>query len=93
MIFIGFPSLSRHVIARSINSLNTVQQLDDFKFSAIVWDDYDEARFVIVDAKTGSIQATRNLDFSNSKRTSGDTSASEAETAAEVAVEAAEAVP
>jgi hypothetical protein len=69
-VFISFPDLDRHVIARSIDSLDTVQQLDDSKFSAIVWGNYDEARFVIVDTKTGSIQDSRNLDFSRPRNTS-----------------------
>lgn len=94
LIFVSFPNLNRHVIAKSIDSLDTVQQLDDSKFSAIIWDDRDKARFVIVDAESGTIQATRNLDFSSSSRASGETSASIAGTEADdAAAEPAKAAP
>lgn len=62
-IFISFPNLDRHVIARSIDALDTVHQLDDSKFSAIVWDNHDDARFVIIDAQAGSILHSENLNL------------------------------
>ena len=66
IVFVRFPNLNRFVIARSIVALDTVQQLDDNSFSAIVWDTLDKARFIIVDSETGEIRTTRSLDFSNS---------------------------
>jgi hypothetical protein len=95
MIFISFPDLNRHVIARSVDALDTVQQLDDSKFSAIIWDDHEKGRFVIIDAQTGSIQSTRSLDFSRSRRTSGEEASPEAATAAaeDAARAAVEAAP
>ena len=74
LVFVSFPELNRFVVAQSIDALDTVQQLDDTEFSAIIWDDTEAARFVIVDTKTGGIIATRSLDFSISSRTSDDIS-------------------
>lgn len=89
-VFVSFPELNRFVVAQSIASLDTVQQLDDTEFSAIVWDDAEAARFVIVDAKNGKINATRRLEFSNSSRTSDDISSTNAGMEADAApVEAA----
>lgn len=75
-VFVSFPSLNRFIVARSIDSLDTVQQLDDIEFSAIIWDSLTTARFVIVDTTTGAITATRQLDFSGSKRSSNDSPSS-----------------
>ncbi|MED5546277.1 MAG: hypothetical protein VYD90_13600 [Pseudomonadota bacterium] len=72
IVFIAFPDLDRHVIARSVDALDTVQKLDDSLFSAIIWDSVEDARFVIVDAHTGAIRDTRSLNFPDTRRTSGD---------------------
>lgn len=72
-VFVSFPDLNRFTIARTIYALDTMQQLDDYSFSAIVWDEAEMARFIIVDARTGTIESTRSLDFRISRRPVRDT--------------------
>ena len=67
-VFVSFPELDRSVVARGIDALDTTQALDDNTFSAVIWSDLERARFIIVDARTGSIKASRPLDFSESRR-------------------------
>ena len=67
-VFVSFPDLNRFTIARGIDALDTTQQLDDDTFSAIVWDETEKARFIIVDARTGTIELARSLDFRISRR-------------------------
>ena len=67
-VFVSFPDLNRFTIARAIGALDTTQQLDDDTFSAIVWDETERARFIIVDARTGTIELSRSLDFRISRR-------------------------
>ncbi|MDG6078617.1 hypothetical protein E3U23_05345 [Erythrobacter litoralis] len=62
-VFVSFPDLNRFTIAREIDALDTTQQLDDDTFSAIVWDEAENARFIIVNARTGTIELARSLDF------------------------------
>lgn len=70
MVFINFPELQRFVIAREIYALDAIQELDDRAFSAVLWDGPRNARFIVVDTKTGTIKLTRELDFRQSGRTS-----------------------
>ena len=67
-VFVSFPELNRSVIARGIDALDTTQPLDDNNFSAIVWDELDKARFIIVDTSTGNIETSRSLDFGEGRR-------------------------
>lgn len=67
-VFVSFPELNRSIIARGIDALDTTQPLDDSNFSAIVWDELEMARFIIVDARTGKIETSRSLDFRKSGR-------------------------
>jgi hypothetical protein len=68
LVFVSFPELDRFTIARAIDALDTTQQIDDNTFSAIVWDEPELARFIIVDARTGAIELARSLDFRISRR-------------------------
>lgn len=72
-VFVSFPELNRFTIARAIDALDTTQPLDDNNFSAIVWDEPEMARFIIVDARTGKIGTTRSLDFKKSSRVATET--------------------
>ncbi|MEM6859029.1 MAG: hypothetical protein AAF559_14285 [Pseudomonadota bacterium] len=65
-IFVNFPDLTKFTIARGIEALDTMQALNDYTFSAIVWDEPEIARFIIVDAQTGAIETARSLDFRRS---------------------------
>lgn len=69
-VYVSFPSLERFMIARGIDALDSVEELDDRAFSAVVWDKADVARFIIVDAATGGIRLSRALDFTQSGRLS-----------------------
>ena len=86
-VFVSFPDLNRYTIARAIDALDTTQQLDDDSFSAIVWDETERARFIIVDARTGTIELTRSLDFRISRR--AETDAQDGEEAAVIEAVAA----
>ena len=66
LVFVSFPDLERFLIAKSVDSLDTVQQLDNQTFSAIVWYKKDLARFHVIDAQTGKIEISRDLGFSQS---------------------------
>lgn len=72
MIFIKFPELKRFVIAQKIYALDSLQELDDQTFSAIVWDGPKNARFIVVDTSTGATKVSRELDFRQSGQTSLD---------------------
>jgi hypothetical protein len=67
-VFVSFPELNRSTVARGIDALDTTQPLDDNNFSAIVWDKLEKARFIIVNARTGKIETSRSLDFSETRR-------------------------
>ncbi len=71
-VFVSFPEFNRFIIARGIDALDTTQPLDDNNFSAIVWDELDKARFIIVDARTGNIETSRSLDFSEPRKAATD---------------------
>lgn len=71
-VFVSFPELDRFTIARAIDAIDTTQQIDDNTFSAIVWDEPELARFIIVDSRTGAIELARSLDFRISPRVARD---------------------
>ncbi|WP_271438620.1 hypothetical protein [Pontixanthobacter luteolus] len=79
-VFVSFPDLNRSTIARGIDALDTTQPLDDNNFSAIIWEELEMARFIIVDARTGKIETSRSLETKKSR--SGPTGAADSAGAA-----------
>jgi hypothetical protein len=67
-LFLRFSDMKRFKIAAGISALDGPQELDGRRFSFVVWNSSDAARFVLFDSETGKITVSQPLELVAERR-------------------------